>query len=101
MKHPFRWVALAVGVAVLLFSIVLAVNVTTDPRAELNTSRLLGKPAPEITLELLDGEGKTVSLASHKGKDIVVLETSEDIDKNKDGFITLEEYISQLCCTRL
>jgi hypothetical protein len=32
-------------------------------------------------------------------KDIVVLETSEDIDKNKDGFITLEEYISRLCYT--
>ena len=27
-------------------------------------------------------------------KDIVVKETSEDIDKDADGFITLEEYIS-------
>ncbi len=70
MKHPFRWVTLAVGVAVLLFSIVLAVNVTTDPRAELNTSRLLGKPAPEVALARLDGT--PVTSADLVGKTVIV-----------------------------
>ena len=70
MKYPFRWVALAAGVAVLLFSIVLAVNVTTDPRAELNTSRLLGKPAPEVALTRLDGT--PVTSADLVGKTVIV-----------------------------
>ena len=29
-------------------------------------------------------------------RDIVVKETSEDIDKDKDGFVTLDEYISDM-----
>lgn len=29
-------------------------------------------------------------------KDVVVIETMEDIDKNKDGFISLEEYIGDM-----
>jgi hypothetical protein len=29
-------------------------------------------------------------------KDIVVKETSEDIDKDADGFVTLEEYINDM-----
>lgn len=68
MKHPLRWVALAVGVVVAIFAVVLALNVDTDPRADLNTSRLLGKPAPDFSLTRFDGtalhrgdlSGKTV-----------------------------------------
>jgi hypothetical protein len=33
---------------------------------------------------------------SKKLKDLVVIETMEDIDKNKDGKISLDEYISDL-----
>src|SRR5688572_4849472 len=44
---------------------------TTTPPAEGPSSPVLGKPAPDFTLEALDGS--KVSLASHKGK-VVVLE---------------------------
>ncbi len=36
-------------------------------------SPLLGKPAPELALKLLEG-GEQVSLAKHKGKDVVLLD---------------------------
>jgi len=70
VKHPFRWIALGVGVLVAVFSVVLALNVSTDPRAELNTSRLLGKPAPDFTLT--DLEGTKVTLADLAGKTVIV-----------------------------
>jgi cytochrome c biogenesis protein CcmG/thiol:disulfide interchange protein DsbE len=70
MKHPFRWIALAVGIAVAAFAVVLAVNVSTDPRAEVNTSRLVGKPAPPFTLA--DFSGKRVSSAELAGKTVIV-----------------------------
>ena len=70
MKHPFRWIALGVGVVVVAFAVILAVNVGTDPRAELNTSRLLGKAAPEFTLTRLDGSKLT--LADLAGKTVIV-----------------------------
>jgi peroxiredoxin len=70
VKHPFRWIAVAVGVAVAAFAVVLAVNVSTDPRADLNTSRLLGKPAPPFTLTDLTGE--KVTLADLAGKTVIV-----------------------------
>ena len=52
MKHPFRWIALGVGVLVAVLAVILAVNVSTDPRADFNTSRLLGKAAPYSELHL-------------------------------------------------
>ena len=70
MKHPFRWIALCVGVAVAAFAVVLAVNVSTDPRSDFNTSRLLGKPAPPFTLT--DLSGKQVSSADLAGKTVIV-----------------------------
>ena len=70
MKHPFRWVALAAGVGVVTFSVILAVNVDTDPRAELNTSRLLGRPAPEVSLTRFDGTRLTS--ADLVGKTVIV-----------------------------
>jgi Ca2+-binding EF-hand superfamily protein len=30
-------------------------------------------------------------------KDVVVEETMEDIDKDKDGYISLEEYLGKQC----
>ena len=70
MKNPFRWVALGVGVAVAIFAVVLAVNVGTDPRAEYNTSVLLGKPAPNFELTRFDGS--KVTLADLAGKTVIV-----------------------------
>jgi cytochrome c biogenesis protein CcmG, thiol:disulfide interchange protein DsbE len=55
VKHPFRWIALAVGAAVCVLAVVLAVTVSTDPRAEANTSRLVGKQVPAFSVEGLDG----------------------------------------------
>lgn len=55
MKHPFRWIAIGAGVVIVVLAAVLAANVDTDPRAEANTSRLLGKPAPAVSLTRLDG----------------------------------------------
>jgi thiol-disulfide isomerase/thioredoxin len=70
VKHPFRWIALAVGIAVAAFAVVLAVNVSTDPRADFNTSRLLGKAAPAFTLT--DFGGKKVTSADLAGKTVIV-----------------------------
>ena len=70
MKHPFRWIALAVGVVVAALAVVLAVNVSTDPRADFNTSRLLGKAAPAFTFT--DMSGKKVSSADLAGKTVIL-----------------------------
>ncbi len=70
MKHPFRWITLGVGVLVALFAIVLAVNVDTDPRADLNNSRLVGKPVPEFRLSTFDGA--EVTSADLAGKTVIV-----------------------------
>jgi len=70
VKHPFRWIALAVGIAVAAFSVVLAVNVSTDPRADANTSRLLGKPAPPFSVT--DFSGKKISSTDLAGKTVII-----------------------------
>ncbi len=70
MKHKFRWIALAVGVLVAALAVVLAVNVDTDPRAEFNTSRLVGKPAP--TMELTRFDGTPLGAADFAGKVVLV-----------------------------
>jgi cytochrome c biogenesis protein CcmG/thiol:disulfide interchange protein DsbE len=70
MRHPFRWATLAVGVLIAGLAIVLAVNVGNDPRADLNTSRLVGKPAPDFALTRLDGT--PVTKADLGGKTVIV-----------------------------
>ncbi len=55
MKHPFRWVALAVGVGVCALAVVLALTVSSDPQKDANTSRLIGKQVPAFSVEALDG----------------------------------------------
>ncbi|MGZ4675533.1 MAG: TlpA family protein disulfide reductase [Acidimicrobiia bacterium] len=70
MRHPLRWITLGVGVLVVVFAVVLAVNVGTDPRSELNTSRLLGKDAPSLRLTRLDGS--KVAPADLAGKTVIV-----------------------------
>ena len=70
MKHPFRWIALGVGVLVAVLAVILAVNVSTDPRADFNTSRLLGKAAPAFTFT--DMSGKKVTSADLAGKTVIL-----------------------------
>ena len=69
-QHPFRWIALAVGIAVAAFAVVLAVNVSTDPRADSNSSRLLGKAAPPFSFT--DLAGKKVTSADLVGKTVIL-----------------------------
>lgn len=70
MKHPLRWVALAVGVVVAVFAVILAVNVGTDPRAATNTSTLVGKTSPELRLTKMDGT--KVTSADLAGRTVLV-----------------------------
>lgn len=34
-------------------------------------------------------------------REIVIEETMQDMDKDKDGFVTLEEYISECVCVQI
>jgi cytochrome c biogenesis protein CcmG, thiol:disulfide interchange protein DsbE len=70
VRHPARWIALAVAVVVVTLGVVLALNVGTDPQAAAKTSRLLGRPAPDF--ELRDLAGGTVSSDALAGKTVVV-----------------------------
>lgn len=70
MKHPFRWIALAVGAGVCALAVVLALTVSTDPRKEANTSRLVGKRAPAFSVEGLDN--KPITSESLAGKTVLV-----------------------------
>ena len=56
MKHPTRWIALAVAVVVALVAVVLATQVGGDPRADATKSQLVGEAAPAFTVRTLDGE---------------------------------------------
>jgi cytochrome c biogenesis protein CcmG, thiol:disulfide interchange protein DsbE len=70
VKHPFRWVALAVGAGVCVLAVVLAVTVRSDPHVEQNTSRLVSKPAPAFSVVGLDGD--PITSASLAGKTVLV-----------------------------
>jgi len=70
MRHPARWIALGVALAVVVLGVVLALNVGTDPQAATKTSQLLGRPAP--TFDLKDLAGGRVSSDTLAGKTVVV-----------------------------
>jgi peroxiredoxin len=70
VKHGARWAALAVGVIVVVFGVVLALNVGSDPQADAQRSQLLGKQAPAFEVRTLDGQ--PVTLADVAGKSVVV-----------------------------
>lgn len=70
MRHPARWIALAVGLVVVGLAVVLALNVGTDPEAAQKQSQLLGKDAP--TIDLVDFEGNPVTSESLAGKTVIV-----------------------------
>ena len=70
MKHPTRWIALAVLVVVVAVSVVLATQVGGDPRADATKSQLVGDPAPSFTIRTLDGE--RLSTDDFAGKAVLV-----------------------------
>ena len=70
MKNGARWAALAVGLVVVVFGVILALNVGSDPQADALKSQLLGKQAPAFDVRTLDGE--PVTLADVAGKSVVV-----------------------------
>jgi cytochrome c biogenesis protein CcmG/thiol:disulfide interchange protein DsbE len=70
VKHTGRWIALAVGVVVVVLGVVLALNVGNDPQLEAQQNRLLGRRAPDFHVSTLDGSAVTgESLA---GKAVIV-----------------------------
>jgi cytochrome c biogenesis protein CcmG/thiol:disulfide interchange protein DsbE len=70
VKHRARWAALAVGLVVVVFGVILAVNVGSDPRQDALESHLLGKAAPSFSVTTLDGQ--TLSRADVAGKTVLV-----------------------------
>ena len=70
MRHPARWIALGIGVALAAMGVVLATQVGTDPRADTTSSPLVGRSAPAFSVQTLDGE--TLSRDRLLGKVVVV-----------------------------
>ena len=70
MKHPARIAALAVALVVIVFGVVLALNVGSDPQEDAKQSHLVGKPAPSFDLPNL--QGGRVTLADIAGKSAIV-----------------------------
>ena len=55
MRRPTRAIALAVGVLVVGIGIVLAVQVSADPRSAQSRRTTVGTPIPDFTVVALDG----------------------------------------------
>ncbi len=70
VRRPGRWTAVLVGVVVVALAVVLATQVSTDPRADAERSRLLGRAAPNFTLD--DLTGQTVSTTGLAGRSVIV-----------------------------
>jgi cytochrome c biogenesis protein CcmG/thiol:disulfide interchange protein DsbE len=70
VKHPARIAALAVAVVVVVFGIVLALNVGSDPQEDAKQSQLVGKAAPSFDLPNL--AGGRVTLGDVAGKPTIV-----------------------------
>jgi cytochrome c biogenesis protein CcmG, thiol:disulfide interchange protein DsbE len=70
VKHPARLAALAVALVVVVFGVVLALNVGSDPQEDAQQSHLVGKAAPAFDLPNL--AGGRVTLADVAGKSAIV-----------------------------
>ena len=70
MRHPARWAALAVGVIVAVFGVVLATQVGTNPQAATQRSQLVGKRAPAFAARTFDGQ--TLSTRTLAGTPVLV-----------------------------
>lgn len=66
--HAARWGAIAVGVVLLGFVVVLATSRSLDSRGI--SSELLGEPAPRVAGETLTGE--SFDIDDHRGRWVVV-----------------------------
>lgn len=69
MSGRITWLVIAVGLIVVVVGVALAGSLGADPSVV--GSALINKPAPEITLEELGGDGQ-VQLADHLGDVVVV-----------------------------
>lgn len=67
--NALKWSGLAIAAAAVVFSVVLASRFGSDPG--LVESPLLGEPAPDVELPMLDGTG-TVSISDLEGSITVV-----------------------------
>ena len=70
MKHPARWAALAVAIIVGALAVVLASQVSTNPQAAEQQSRLVGQNEPKFTVHTFDRQ--TLSSAGLAGKAVLV-----------------------------
>jgi cytochrome c biogenesis protein CcmG/thiol:disulfide interchange protein DsbE len=69
-QHPLRIAALAVALVVIVFGVVLALNVGSDPQQDAQQSHLVGKAAPNF--DLPNVAGGRVTLADIAGKSAIV-----------------------------
>ena len=69
VQRPARAIALAVGVVLVAFAVLLASQVGNDP--QFKGGKLLGKPMPAFDLPALNG-GATVRSADLRGKVVLV-----------------------------
>jgi cytochrome c biogenesis protein CcmG/thiol:disulfide interchange protein DsbE len=70
VRHPTRWIALAVAAVVVVFGVVLALNVGNDPQAAAQHSPFLGKQVPSFDLPTITGD--QVSSTSTAGKSVII-----------------------------
>ncbi|MGB9357893.1 MAG: redoxin family protein [Acidimicrobiia bacterium] len=69
MSNKIVWIVIAAGLAVIVVGVALAGSLGSDPTVV--GSALIDKPAPDLVLEELEGDGQ-VSLAEHLGDVVVV-----------------------------
>ena len=69
MSNKIVWIVIAAGLAVIVVGVALAGSLGADPTVV--SSALIDKPAPDLVLDQLEGEGE-VRLDDHLGDVVVV-----------------------------
>jgi len=70
VKHPTRWIALAVAFVLVGVGVALATQVGGDPRSDQKRSQLVGDPAPRFAVRPLDGG--TLTRGDLAGRAVIV-----------------------------